>query len=420
MTNQRPRLKNVVRLNTGCSTLHPRPYVALEHLASGTGNLGKDIELYLRRPRTNGMASVEPGDVLFGKLRPYLAKSWLADQRVLASTELFCLRPTSCVDSRWLGYLVRSIPFVMWAVASSEGTKMPRTSWEKLGQFRLNLPSLVTQRKIAEYLDVEATRIDALISKKRRLIEHLDERRQAVITAVVTGKIASGDDLATLMSSGDLGFDLRQDQLRENRPLRAYAEVHLGRQRSPQHDTGPYMTAYLRAANVKDGALDLSDVNMMNFEPEERDRFSLQRGDVLVSEGSGSLAAVGASVVWNGEIEGTVCFQNTLLRLQPRASTDPRFLAWWCRYAYTDGLFASVAQGANIHHISADRVRSLPMAFVPPAMQQAIADYLDTETSRIDAIVKKENRTVDLLVERRQALITAMVTGEMSVPGVEA
>ena len=195
----------------------------------------------------------------------------------------------------------------------------------------------------------------------------------------------------------------------ETRALRAYADVALGRQRSPQHDSGPHMTPYLRAANVKDGELDLTDVKSMNFDPIEQSRFALRPGDVLVTEGSGSLSAVGASSVWNGEVQGTVCFQNTLLRLRPRPSTDPRFLAWWCRHAFADGLFASVATGANIFHVSAERVRSIPMTYVPLEEQRAIADHLDTETARIDALINKKRRMISLLEDRVNSAIMVWV-----------
>lgn len=190
----------------------------------------------------------------------------------------------------------------------------------------------------------------------------------------------------------------------ETRPLRAYADIALGRQRSPQHDTGPHMVPYLRAANVKDGYLDLSDVKEMNFSPAEQRIFDLQPGDVLVTEGSGSLSAVGASAVWSGELAGTVCFQNTLLRLRPHGATDPRFLAWWCRFAFADGLFASAATGANIFHLSADRVRGLPMTWVGLEEQRAIADFLDVETARIDALIDKKRRLITLLTERFTAV----------------
>lgn len=117
--------------------------------------------------------------------------------------------------------------------------------------------------------------------------------------------------------------------MRSLRPLRAFAEVALGRQRSPQYEDGPFMVPYLRAANVKDGELDLSDVKSMSFSPNEQRIYALRPGDVLVSEGSGSLGTVRASAVWSGEINDVVCFQNTLLRLRPRSHRSPLIPVSW-------------------------------------------------------------------------------------------
>jgi type I restriction enzyme, S subunit len=182
--------------------------------------------------------------------------------------------------------------------------------------------------------------------------------------------------------------------------------------RSPEQAEGPFMVRYLRAANVKDGYVDLSDVKEMNFTPAEQDIFSLRKGDVLVSEGAGSLAAVGASAVWDGPLEEVVCFQNTLLRLSPlpeRAS--PRFLAWWARHAYGSGLLASAAIGVNIYHLSADRVRSLPVSFPGVPEQERIADFLDRETTRIDALVAARKRLIARLRERWRSEVAEAVTG---------
>ena len=92
------------------------------------------------------------------------------------------------------------------------------------------------------------------------------------------------------------------------------AEVSIGRQRSPRNASGEHMVKYLRAANVKDGRLALGDVLSMNFSPAEQATFQLAPGDVLVTEGCGSIRELGASAVWNAELDGTVCFQNTVLR----------------------------------------------------------------------------------------------------------
>lgn len=194
------------------------------------------------------------------------------------------------------------------------------------------------------------------------------------------------------------------------RPLRAVAEVALGRQRSPDRAKGPHMVPYLRAANVKDGLLDLSDIKEMDFTPDEQDNYSLQPGDVLVSEGAGSLQAVGANAVWSGETDGTVCFQNTLLRLRARDEIDSRYLGWWARHAYYSGLLASVAGGVNILHLGAVRVRNLPCPVPPLDEQRRIVEYLDTEAARIDDLVSEQEGLIKLLEERRSAAVSTLLT----------
>lgn len=173
------------------------------------------------------------------------------------------------------------------------------------------------------------------------------------------------------------------------------------------------MVPYLRAANVKDGELVLDDVLSMNFTPQEQRIFSLRPGDVLVTEGSGSLSTVGASAVWHGEIEGKVCFQNTLLRLRPRPGVDSRFLGWWARSAFGSGLFASIATGANIYHLSAERVRALPIDLPSLEEQRRIADFLDVQTSHISRLESLRFRQRMLLEERDMAVVS-----EVLIPGI--
>ena len=354
-----------------------------------------DIEVWNPSSNTSQYKRAKPGDFVIG-LRSFQSGIGYSTLEGLVSPAYTVLRAVSSdVYGPFFKHLFKSDIYVSRLENVAQGIRQGRTiSTEDFYNIAIAVPSVAEQRAIADYLDTETSCIDTLITKKRRMIELLEERQRTVITR-------------TLRSTRHHG---------ERRPLRAYAEVHLGRQRSPRHDQGPHMTPYLRAANVKDGVLVLSDIKSMNFDPVEQNRFALIKGDVLVSEGSGSLTAVGASAVWNGEIKGTICFQNTLLRLRPRPSTDPRFLAWWCRYAHADGLFANIATGANIHHISADRVRSIPMNHVPLVEQVSIVEHLNTETSLIATTLAQQQRMLDLLSERRQALITSAVTGEFAVP----
>jgi type I restriction enzyme S subunit len=195
-------------------------------------------------------------------------------------------------------------------------------------------------------------------------------------------------------------------------PLIMAAEVALGRQRAPQYETGDHLVPYLRSANIVDGRLNLGDVKTMNFTLHEQRIFGLQPGDVLITEGSGSRETVGASAVWHGELGGTICFQNTLLRLRPRRGlTDGRYLAWWARHAHASGLMAAVASGANILHLGAENLRRLPISLPPLEEQRRSADFLDDQVSRIDRVVRMRQEQSEALVARRQAVAWAEVTG---------
>ncbi len=237
------------------------PHISLEAVEAGTQRLQNPTGLPEVTASQPGVASAAPGDVLFGKLRPYLAKSWLVDRNVYASTELLCIRPRGHVHSRWLSYVVSSQPFVQWAVATSDGTKMPRTSWEKLRNFNVDVPAVNTQRLIADYLDRETARIDALIAAKRRMLALLRERDQIVLSQ---SAVPLGSSFASLRRFARIQSGLTIDG---------------GRNVGTDSVTSPY----LRVANVQAGRLDLADVTEVSVSRASASRATLQIGDVLMT-----------------------------------------------------------------------------------------------------------------------------------------
>jgi type I restriction enzyme, S subunit len=104
------------------------------------------------------------------------------------------------------------------------------------------------------------------------------------------------------------------------------ADVRLGRQRSPQHHSGPNMRPYLRAANATWNGVDLIDINEMNFEPDVFENYRLADGDILLAEASGSASEVGKPFIWHEEIEDCA-FQNTLIRVRLDA-LSPEYFKW--------------------------------------------------------------------------------------------
>lgn len=177
-------------------------YLGLGNIQSWTGKLlpSAATDISEGDDSASGTANVfYPGDVLFGKLRPYLAKALHADKEGVCSTELLVLIPQSDIHPRFLLYSMLSPDFVGQVDASTFGAKMPRANWEFIGSMRLPIPAYETQRLIADYLDLETTRIDALVAEKEKMLALLEEKRVALISRAVTRGL---DPTALLKPSG--------------------------------------------------------------------------------------------------------------------------------------------------------------------------------------------------------------------------
>ncbi len=365
------RLKQFASLQAECASNDKRPYIALENLESWTGKLAQGTELTVQAPTSTGMATAEPGDVLFGKLRPYLAKSWVVSQPVLASTELICLRPVSEVDPRWLGYLVMSAPFVAWASATSDGTKMPRTNWEKISQYRTAVPQRAEQQAIADYLDTETARIDALISKKRRLIELLAERWRSMVEHQMESLTATHG--AIPLKHLVLCLDGARIPLStEERSTRG----------------GPY--PYYGAS----GAIDSVD------------EYLFDETLVLLGEDGAQLADPNYEISF--VVQGKVWVNNHAHVLRA-LNADPEFLAMHLS-TFDRGAFIS---GATREKITQADMNEIPVPNVPYSEQLDVSRVLLSARSKCDRSTSALSRQIELLAERRRTLITSAVTGEM-------
>ncbi len=380
-------------------------YVDLAGLDYESGSFTAQVMRLAEAPsRARRLAN--PGDVLVPSLVG--TKSWMngaatvidwVSAEYVFSTGFFTISGNPYVDARYIAYLLKSKQVLSSLRLAARGVTLVAFTPSNLGDIIVPITDPRLQSMIADFLDRETEWIDQLVEKKRRLVELLEEKRKAVLTRVLLNGI--GGELRHL----------------DRRPLRAVAEVLVGRQRSPRHAVGPNMIQYLRAANVKDRRLDLEDVKTMNFDTDEQRTFRLLRGDVLVTEGAGSLRAVGASAVWEEQIPGIVCYQNTLLRFRPSSGVHQRFLGWWAAFAFASRLFASVASGVNILHLSAERVRNLPVRLPSSREQLLIADYLDGIDSKLDGAAHLIDKQVLRLTEYRQALITSAVTGQLDING---
>jgi len=176
-------LKRNVRLLTEKTETTECP-VGLENLEGWTGRFIQTESDF----QSEGVG-FEADDILFGKLRPYLAKVWLADRNGEAIGDFHVLRPYERVNPRFIQYQLLTREVVDLVDGSSYGAKMPRASWGFLGCLEMPSPPAEEQLAIACFLDRETAKIDALIAEAPRAIKLLQERRLALISAAVTGQI---------------------------------------------------------------------------------------------------------------------------------------------------------------------------------------------------------------------------------------
>ena len=175
--------------------------------------------------------------------------------------------------------------------------------------------------------------------------------------------------------------------------------IQLGRQRSPRNRSKDYPTKYIRAANITEKGLDLDDVLDMEFGPHELSAYRLEKGDLVLSEASGSAAQVGKPAIWDDQIPNC-CFQNTVIRHQPYCRDHSIYLLWLYRFYYIGGIFARAAGGVGINHLGAYKFARLPLPLCPVLEQKEIVRQLE---ERFKAIQRNE-REIESALEQTEAL----------------
>jgi len=263
---------------------------------------------------------------------------------------------------------------------------------QHIGDIRIPSLALEEQRRIADFLDDQVARIDQVIAARDDQRVLLEKLRRSILPSLIF-----------------------EPGLRTSK-LGRLASISHGRQRSPESESGPFMTPYIRSANVQDGRLLLEDVKEMNFTPSERSRYELRAGDVLVTEASGSAESIGATARWNDELAGCVCFQNHVVRLRPRDySTEPAYLYWWARASYAGGAMRVWATGANILNLGSESLSAMPVPLRMIAEQHEVIDRCEADDERHVSLQRELVIGSQRLSELKRALVSAAVSGEFDV-----
>ena len=272
------------------------------------------------------------------------------------------------------------------------------------------LPPVEQQHAIAAYLDHETTRIDALIEKKQRQIELLREKRTSLISRAATKGLDPG---AKMKDSGIewLGEIPEQWRVKRLRYL-GYCQngINIG---AEYFGMGYPFVSYGDVYNNR--KLPDSVDGLVRSSASDRERYSVRAGDVFFTRTSETIEDIGVSSVCLNSIHDAV-FAGFLIRFRPRGrDLDTIFSKFYFQNIFLRAFFVKEMNLVTRASLSQDLLKLMPV-LIPPLEEQAqIALFLNRETTRIDALIEKVEKSIDLLREYRTSLISAAVTGKIDV-----
>ncbi len=272
------------------------------------------------------------------------------------------------------------------------------------------VPPPAEQGAIAAYLDRETAQIDALVARLEQLVALLQEKRQALISHAVT----KGLDPSAPMKPSGVKWLGEVPAHWEVRPLKGVADIQTGVAKGRNLEGRKTVAvSYLRVANVQDGYLDLDDVATIEILESEVERYRLKYGDVLMNEG-GDNDKLGRGHIWHGEVEPCI-HQNHVFAVRAHGF-ESEWLTTITGSDYAKSFFEQRAkQTTNLASISARNLSLLPVVLPPETERHAIMEWIRAEGARIGLLVESTVASTALLRERRAALITAAVTGQIDV-----
>lgn len=377
------------------------PYLSNEDIASWTGKLLRN-EL---EPSEADSRLFRSGDVLFNKLRPYLAKVFHADFDGVSSGELLCLRPSERVDARYLFYVLTSFGFIDAIDSHTFGSKMPRADWEIVGHQPLPLPRVEVQQHVARFLDQKTARIDALIEKKQALLERLAEKRQALITRAVT----KGLNPDAPMKPSRIGWIGDVPGHWMVAPVKRIAKLESGH--TPDRKVDEYWqdceipwvslndTDTLRAGDyISETAHKINELGLANSSA----RMLPPRAVVFTRD-----ATIGESAITTHPMAVS---QHIIAWLCDESLVIPEYLLF-AIYGMTQELMR-LTNGSTIGTIGLADVKSICVPVPPLLEQHEIVRHVFNGKDRLAQAGGIVNKSIEALREHRSALVTAAVTGQ--------
>ena len=417
-TATRRRLKYLASINDDALGEDTDPDFEMEYVDIGnvdsSGRVSELASYRFEDAPSRARRRVRDGDVIISTVRTYLqAITQIREpsDNLVVSTGFAVVRPRrDLFDARYCRFALREPAFLAEVEKRSVGVSYPAINATDLADVPVFVHPLRTQRAIADHLDRETARLDALVAAKERLLVLLAEKRRAVVTRAVTRGLDPG---APRRDSGVPRLGEIPAHWRLTR-LKFVADVRGGLALGKDYGFSELEEyCYIRVANVQDGYLRLDEVKTVQIPEREAENHLLQVGDVLMNEG-GDDDKLGRGCIWTGSI--TPCLhQNHVFAVRPRL-VEPEWIDTWASSDAARFHFELYAKRTtNLASISVANLKELPLLLPPVEERREIIRRCTGSVERFVTAQSEIVSTVALLKERRAALIAAAVTGQLDV-----
>ncbi len=364
-----------------------------------------------------GYKKCRAGDFIVNQMSAFDGLMGVTSWDGIVTYHYLVFRPVGQIDTRFMAYLLRS-PAYMHDFAcrvrglgdsSQKGVRTPHIRIGDMLQTMLALPPQTTQRAIADYLDAETARIDALIAKKRRLIEVLGERYRTLLVRLVLGDSGQPGD-----SSPSGIYRVVPDGWQETALRHLGCEVQTGPFGSQLH-AEEYVEGGWPVVNplnlVGGGIRAVDDMTITDQKRQELQRHVLRAGDIVF----GRRGEMGRAGLVEERHSGWLCGTGSLRLRLGGERLSPQYLVLLLGTAAARAYFELSSVGSTMDNLNSGILLAFPSLLPPRDEQDRIVGAVAEAESFRRRTTDRLTEQINLLDEHRQALITAAVTGELEV-----
>ena len=361
--------------------------------------------------KEHGYQHINNGDLVIHEMDAFAGAIGVSDSSG-KSTPVYtvCYAKNENINHHFYSHFFRTMAKTGFINSLAKGIRVRSTEfrWNESRNVYLAEPPKADQEKIVSFLDTETARIDNLISKQEKLIELLEEQRKSIISHAVTKGLNPN---APMKDSGVewLGevpeyFDsIKIKQL-------AISKLTYGANESAEQEIKEH-PRYIRITDIKnDGTL--NPESFKSLPPEIAEQYLLANNDILFAR---SGATVGKTFKYS-DSWGVCCFAGYLIKLSVNVKiANPDYVFYYLNsYPYWEYIASNQSQ-STIQNVSAEKYANFTIAIPKIFEQEKIVSFLDSETSRIDSLIAKQEKLIEKLKEYRSTIISHAVTGKIDV-----